>query len=100
MIMAKKTQEEEELYKQYKKYIRSKEWKQIAQQVMERDGYRCRCCGRTKDEAKLSVHHSTYEHLFDEQDNLCDLITVCTTCHLCIHRNRNNWQRFRISAKN
>lgn len=98
--MSKKTQDEEELYKQYKKYIRSKEWKQIAQQVMERDGYRCRCCGRTKDEAKLSVHHSTYEHLFDEQDNLSDLITVCTVCHLSIHRNRNNWQRFHISAKN
>lgn len=98
--MAKRTEDDDELYKLYKKYIRSKEWKQIARQVMERDGYRCRFCGRTADEAKLSVHHSTYEHLFDEQNHLDDLITICQIDHLALHRNRNNWQRFRISAKN
>lgn len=97
--MAKRTEEDEELHKRYDRYIRSKEWKQIAAKVMERDGYRCRCCGRTAEEAKLSVHHCTYENLFDESEHLTDLITVCTVCHLSIHRNRNNWQRFRISAK-
>lgn len=96
--MSKK--EESPEYKAYKKYIRSKEWKEIAQLVLERDHYRCRFCGRTAEEAKLSVHHSTYENLFNEKDHLDDLITICQIDHICLHRNRNNWQRFKIQSSN
>lgn len=97
--MAKKSEEEEILYKEYKRYIRSKEWKDICKVVLERDGYRCRCCGRTADETTLCVHHSTYDHLYDERNHLEDLITLDSGCHLAIHRWRPNWQRFKIRKK-
>ena len=84
-------------YKSYKAYIRSKEWKHITEIVRERDNYHCMCCGRTEDDgAKLSVHHNSYKHLYDELNHLDDLTLICTVCHLAVHRNKANYQRFRM----
>ena len=43
----KPVKEVEADYKLYQSYIKSKEFKELRAKMLERDGYRCRCCGRT-----------------------------------------------------
>lgn len=94
-ILADQTLEPKQKYKWY--INSSNEWKQIRDIVLERDNYRCRCCGRTDDEAVLSVHHRSYEYLFQEQNNNYeDLITVCNVCHKAIHSAKSNIKRFKM----
>lgn len=82
----------------YHKYLKTDEWQSIRDLVLQRDNYTCRCCGRTKDDkgAALTVHHREYTHLFDEQNNLDDLICLCKYCHIGIHRVPSNRQRFKF----
>ena len=93
--MAAKTEEQKEAYKQYKKYIASKEFAVIREAVLNRDGRRCVCCGATEEERTLQAHHKTYEHLYDEANHLSDLSTICQICHLAIHRAPSNYNRFK-----
>lgn len=86
-------------YEKYKAYIRSEEWDRIKKIVLDRDGHRCRCCGRTEEEATLYVHHSTYKHLYDEGNHLEDLIVLDRCCHSGIHRVKSNFQRFKKPKK-
>lgn len=87
--------EEDDDYKKYKLYIKSSEFDEVRQAVLKRDGYHCMCCGRTNDETTLAVHHNSYNHLYDELNHLDDCVTVCSVCHLSIHRNKANWIRFK-----
>lgn len=80
-------------YLKYQRYLRTKKWRQIRDLVLERDGYRCLCCGRTE---RLTVHHSCYDHLYDEQDHLNELITLCVICHSQIHFSIANKKRFKL----
>lgn len=82
-------------YDKYKAYLKSDAWKELKTIVLDRDHHRCRCCNRTEEEVTLSVHHNNYSHLFDEQEHLDDLITLCKYCHSGIHRVKSNIQRFR-----
>lgn len=79
------------------KYMKTQEWKDIRLQILERDGWRCRCCGRTNDDpkAQLTIHHSTYDNLFNEEEHLDDLITLCKYCHYQIHQSNANKYRFK-----
>jgi 5-methylcytosine-specific restriction endonuclease McrA len=43
-------------------------------------GFRCRICNRGADEARLEVHHRTYENFGHELAS--DLTTLCSECHL------------------
>ena len=99
-----KTEEEKALYKQYQKYIKSDEFKALREKVFERDGNRCVCCGRSREDgAILNCHHRSYAHLFHEGEStkdyvaLSDLTTICATCHMAIHRVPSNWDRFKIN---
>ena len=99
-----KTEEEKALYKQYQKYIKSDEFKTLREKVFERDGNRCVCCGRSREDgAILNCHHRSYAHLFHEGEStedyvaLSDLTTICATCHRAIHRVPSNWSRFKIN---
>lgn len=54
--------------------------KQIRVQILARDGYRCRMCGRSKDEVPLEVDHikPAAEGGTDELENLA---TLCRECN-------------------
>lgn len=49
--------------------------------VFQRDGYKCKFCGRTiKDGAILHVHHAYYWR-GQHGDSLSELVTCCEKCH-------------------
>ncbi len=57
-------------------------YESLRQQVLRRDGWRCQFCGAM---AGLEVHHKQFRSHSgcDSEENL---ITLCTQCHICIHR--------------
>lgn len=85
-----------ERYLQYKKYIRSKEFKKVREIVLERDHHRCQFCNRgVEDGVTLSVHHRCYNHLFEGGEaEAADCITICSVDHLALHRVRKNYSWF------
>lgn len=99
----KKSKQKTEDYKKYQSYIRSKYWKdEVRPKVLDRDNHRCVCCGRTSEEANLTIHHSTYDILYKELegDNMSKLVTLCQYCHKGIHSVRSNFQRFNMKPDN
>lgn len=44
----------------YLEYLRTPEWKAKQQQILERDGHRCRVCDSAE---QLNVHHRTPRHM-------------------------------------
>lgn len=83
-------------YLKYQRYIKGKSFKQIRELVLERDNWRCQCCGRgIEDGIVLTVHHKTYAHLYNEKEHLEDLICLCEICHKAIHSAKGNIKRFR-----
>ena len=64
----------------YQEYMRSEEWKEKKQIILERDQRWCQLCG---DENNLHVHHLTYNRVGDEA--LFDLVTLCSHCHAHEH---------------
>lgn len=64
-----------------------KAWKIKREQILVRDNYTCRSCGRTKEQgAKLDVHHLRYfrnAKVHDYPDFM--LITLCKRCHMEEH---------------
>jgi 5-methylcytosine-specific restriction endonuclease McrA len=89
----------DEEYLKYRKYIKSKEFKEIKGIVEERDGGKCCACNSTRDERTLTCHHKTYEHLYNEREHLEDLITLCNVCHRAIHNAVSNYKRFKRTEK-
>lgn len=96
--------ERSEAYLKYQRYIRSKDFKEIRKQVLERDNYTCQCCNfsplkEENSKRTLSCHHKTYDHLYNEGEHLDDLITLCNVCHKAIHGAVSNFQRFKNKPK-
>lgn len=78
------------------KYYKSKYFQEVRELVLQRDGYRCQCCSATSEERRLNVHHSKYDGvLYQEKEHLEYLITLCSVCHVSIHRARANMRRFK-----
>lgn len=89
-------------YEAYQVWIKSKGFRKLRDIMLERDGYRCKACGRTIEEIQdsgrkisLQAHHSEYTHvgLGDERE-LGDLICLCSVCHRGIHSAKSNLRRF------
>ena len=59
-------------------------YKNLRQQVLRRDGWRCQSCGTMSN---LEVHHQQFRsHL--GADSEMNLITLCSACHTAIHRSK------------
>lgn len=99
----KKKKEYSDEYLKYKSYIRSKDWKKV-QEWFYTNIYkkRCYCCGREdgEDGVTISLHHSTYDFLYDEINHPECLIPLCNKCHFSIHRQRSNFKRFAMDKEN
>lgn len=61
---------------EYSKYLKSKEWRDKREDVLDRDGHRCIFCF---SDSNLHVHHLTYANFKNEK--LSDLVTLCSACH-------------------
>ena len=60
-------------------------WARIRRNILDRDGYRCRKCGKS---GVLEVHH--VKALDDGGTNeLGNLLTLCRGCHIHEHRHRD-----------
>jgi 5-methylcytosine-specific restriction endonuclease McrA len=57
-------------------------YEKLRQQVLRRDGWRCQCCGTMSN---LEVHHHQFRSHSGE-DSALNLITLCATCHVQVHR--------------
>jgi hypothetical protein len=62
-------------------YLQTREWKARKYQTLSRAEYRCQVCGCR--DARLDVHHNTYERYGDEK--ICDLVVLCERCHGLFH---------------
>ena len=80
----------------YKSFLKSKYWLRVRDMVIERDGNACTTCKATKH---LVVHHKTYKHHGDEENNLSDLITLCSDCHESIHDLKRKKKEERIANR-
>lgn len=68
----------------YKRYLRTRHWQQLRQEVLRRAGGRCEKCGYQPWKPNgLQVHHLTYSNVGNEK--LDDLIVVCPRCHMELH---------------
>jgi hypothetical protein len=56
-------------------------WNEIRQRVYERDGMRCRACG--KGNIKLNAHHVLLLRVSQTND-MRNLITLCDECHMLV----------------
>lgn len=73
-------------------------WRAVAEQMRERDGYRCRMCGKTQEAngQKLSVDHIIPWRSFDSADKANDpanLASLCRSCHGKKARAEIRWLR-------
>jgi hypothetical protein len=66
--------------KTYSDKLKDPRWQKERLEIMQRDEFRCRCCGDT--ETMLSIHHIRYITKKDpwDYDNSM-LMTVCNDCH-------------------
>jgi len=75
--------------KLYHAYLASAAWKHKREKVLQRDGYKCRFCGATREGCnRLEVHHIYYSPT-REQETLDQLITLCNRCHSARHGKRS-----------
>ena len=58
------------------------QYENLRQQVLRRDRWRCQYCGAISN---LEVHHKQFRSHsgHDAEENL---LTLCSTCHVCVHR--------------
>jgi 5-methylcytosine-specific restriction endonuclease McrA len=57
-------------------------YESLRQQILCRDGWRCQSCGSMSN---LEVHHGEFRS-HSGADSEENLITLCTACHVRVHR--------------
>jgi 5-methylcytosine-specific restriction endonuclease McrA len=60
------------------------EYDRLRTRVLERDGWKCQCCGSSVD---LHVHHLRYRGRLGS-DVIDNLISLCIDCHNNEHRKK------------
>ena len=70
--------------KEYKRLLSTDRWKNFANEVKRRDGYKCVKCGGTQI---LQAHHKIYyQHRLPWDYSIDFLETLCSKCHLQEHK--------------
>lgn len=69
-----------EFSEEYKRYIKSPQWKMVCKRYWAAYGRKCQACASRKN---LHVHHKSYDRFGREM--LADLAGVCDSCHRAIH---------------
>ena len=66
---------------------------ELKEKIRQRDNRECKICKiQEKDiDRKLSVHHIDYNKINNQE---CNLISLCTRCHLLTNFNREKWTLF------
>ena len=85
-----------QISEEYRLYLQSDKWRQIRQQIIDRDGGQCRICGGWKN---LQVHHITGKYRFYEESHPETLMTLCDRCHEGITQYYNEVDRLKIWAE-
>ena len=71
-----------DFWKRYYKYLQSKEWKLLRQEVFKRDGYKCLLCGNKANHC----HHISYSmFLKTGNSKRLECASLCKSCHDKIH---------------
>ena len=69
----------------------SKRWLAVRRAVFERDGYRCRSCGKA---GRLECDHIKPLHLGGDVWALSNLQTLCRSCHIFKTKHENSKGKF------
>lgn len=71
----------------YRKLLKDRRWSRRREEIMRRDGFRCRRCGR---KGRLNVHHRWYVfgRMPWQYPDRC-LVTLCERCHHRVHLYRH-----------
>lgn len=87
-------------YDAYQKWVKSKGFKELREYALERDNYTCQFCNRNIEEIgdkkiTLQVHHKTYRNVGKgNEEELNDVIVLCSVCHKNCHSAPSNLRRF------
>ncbi len=81
--LLKQKSQDSAFWKKYTAYLKTTEWRDLANRVLTRAHGICEGCGRAR---ATQVHHRTYEHVFEEF--LFELTAVCDACHKRLHPER------------
>jgi len=67
--------------------------KNLRKIILERDNFTCKYCGRREYTFKrsLHMHHIDYNH---ENNDVNNLITLCSRCHRNTNLNRAFWEKY------
>lgn len=84
-----------EIKKSYQKYLSSDRWQELRQECLEKFDHKCATCNQNY---QLHVHHRTYENK-DTENEINDLVVLCSKCHTLIHENRKIDGKIRIKKK-
>ena len=63
--------------------LNRRRWERVRRQVLDRDGWRCRECGRA---GRLEVHHRVELRHGGAPYDAMNLETLCRFCHIDRHR--------------
>jgi 5-methylcytosine-specific restriction endonuclease McrA len=70
----------EGFWKVYNAYLKTKEWREKRERVLQRANGQCEGCGIRR---ATQVHHLTYDHL--RKEFLFELVAICDDCHKRLH---------------
>lgn len=75
---------------QYLAYLNTDMWRNLAEKRLELDKHRCQCCGSGGTPLNpLNVHHFNYKMVLGTENPCADLVTLCRSCHIGIHKVMN-----------
>lgn len=73
----------------YAEKLKHQLWQRKRLEILNRDGFKCRCCGN--GEKTLHVHHLKYTRGRDPWDYPdASLVTLCEVCHETEHEDAQN----------